>query len=240
MKSVPHLAAEKVRQFGREVKRLKVVGGIVEHLNLKGEAYLFGGGARDACFGRGRVVNDLDVVVSGKVDFDQACFSGLNVRKTNFGGYRLHAGEYEMDIWQLNESYAFVRDPTLDIGIGSLLNTVCFTTDSIAMSLDSGMVFVSKAFARALARKSIGFLSPPELLDPLVAARALRLILKLDLAPEESLALYLLKCVEIFGVSNVIEQEDKWHGPHYLNRMSLDAVLHQSDRALKSSVGMND
>lgn len=240
MKSVTKIAAEKVRRFGREVRRLDVVGGIVQHLNSKGEAYLFGGGARDACFGRGRMVNDLDVVVSGKVDINQACFSGLDVRRTNFGGYRLNAGQFEMDIWQLDESYAFTRNPNLDVGIGSLLKTVCFTTDSIAVSLDSGMVFVSKSFERALASKSIGFLAHPELLDPLVAARALRLILKLDLAAERPLAIYLLNCIECFGISNVIEQEGRWHGTRYLNKMSLDAVLRQSDSAFQSSLAVND
>jgi len=236
MNGVSPSAIDRVKRFGREVGRMKVVGDIVDHLNEYGEAYLFGGGARDAFFGRGRSVNDLDVVVSGHIDFNSACFDRIDIRRTNFGGYRFHAGDFEMDVWRLDESYAFRRNPCLPVGIDSLLDTVCFTTDSIAVSLESGSVFLSTAFARAAAHSTLGFVASPEALDPLVAARAARLMLKLGLAPDRHVASYLLMAVESFGVSSLLEQEARWHGVHYLHRMSLDALLYESRRVDRYSI----
>ncbi|WP_155742278.1 hypothetical protein [Xanthomonas graminis] len=225
MKRIPVSAVERVKRFGGDVARLHVVGDVVRKLNSSGEAYLFGGGARDACFGRSRQVNDLDIVVSGKIDINEPFFCDLEVRRTNFGGYRLNAGCFEMDLWQLDKSLAFVRNPHLSVGISSLLNTVCFTTDSIAMSLSSGEVYASSAFIKSIAERTIGFVARPEGLEPLVAARAIRLLVKLNLLPEADVAAYIRECAESFGVACLISQEGRWKGIQYLNRMSVDAVL---------------
>lgn len=225
MKRIPTSAVERVRRFGGDVARLQVAGEVVRRLNSTGEAYLFGGGARDACFGQSRHVNDLDIVVSGRLDINEPYFCALDVRRTNFGGYRFSAGFYEMDVWQLDESLAFVKNPELSVGIYSLLKTVCFTTDSIAMSLSSGELYTSPAFRNSLAEKTIGFVSRPDGPDPLVAVRAIRLLLKLNLLPEADLGAYIRECANIFGVDRLIAQESRWKGVQYLSKMSVDAVL---------------
>lgn len=210
----------------------------IQAINEKGEAYIFGGAARDVAFvGRG-VVNDLDIVVSGNFEADHLGQFGGGWRRTNFGGLRGSIGRFDVDIWDLRKSYAFRYDSSNFISVNNLLRTVCFSTDGIAVSLKTGRVIRSRAFEDALALKMLDFIVPPVDLQPVVAARIARLMLKLDLGLTPSVASYFVSCFEAFGVPALIDAESRWHGRRMLNEVSIQLVRAEIDNAIRIAYQM--
>src|SRR5262245_12446938 len=64
------------------------------------DIYLFGGMLRDlALFGREGFNSDIDVVVEGEWAAFSDYLETLGAKKNRFGGYRLSAGDWPIDIW---------------------------------------------------------------------------------------------------------------------------------------------
>lgn len=220
--SVP--VRDRLRRYVRRLRKDDELASFLRVLRKNGEPFIFGGAARDVAFGAGRLVHDLDIFVSGRIDAEEISQEASNLRKTNFGGLRMNVGRYEVDAWELQKSYAFRLDAPSYISIQNLLRTVCFSTDGIAVSLDSGRVLASRQFCESLEAGRLDFVVPPFQFEPVVATRIARLVLKLDLEMTPSVAGYFVRCVEDFGVSNLIESEARWGDHRMLNEIAVEQV----------------
>jgi len=232
MNRLPVQVAERLRRFVRKLKKDDDLESFIGILNATGEAYLFGGAPRDVAFGAGRLVNDLDIFVSGPVDIEQIRSVGTFVKRTNFGGFRLVIGKYEVDVWELDKSYAFRFDASSYISTRNLLNSVCFSTDGIALSLKSGRSTVTSAFLASLRDRRLDFVVPPPSLEPVVAARIARLALKLELGLTPAVASYFVECVDEIGVPSLIDAEARWGRHRMLNEMSMEQVKLEIKQAI--------
>jgi hypothetical protein len=229
---------DKLRRYVRLLGEQPGLAPLVREINAVGEAYIFGGAARDVVFAGKKLVNDLDIVVSGKIDPEMLSKFSEQVRRTNFGGYRIHTGEYEVDLWEIQNSYAFRFDSPSIISVHKLLDTVCFSTDAIAVSLESGRVFKSKAFDESLRSRRLDFVVPPSKFEPVVAARIARLVLKLKLEMTPSVASYFVPCVEKFGISAVIDSESRWKDRRMLNEIRMEQVRTELRLAISKAFEM--
>ncbi|WP_206860941.1 nucleotidyltransferase domain-containing protein [Lysobacter changpingensis] len=99
-----------------------------------GEIYLFGGMLRDlALFGRKGFNSDVDIVVEGDWKYFAAYLEHLGARKNKFGGYRLYAGEWPIDIWNAEETWAIRQGLVAYSGVESLTKTTVLNWDAILM-----------------------------------------------------------------------------------------------------------
>lgn len=223
MTRLPVGTAEKLRRFARRLARRDRLGRFLCELKQFGEPYLFGGAPRDVAFGAARSVHDLDIFVSGTVSrsvLEEFCGS---VRKTNFGGYRLNVDGYDVDIWELQRSYAF-RGGAVAVSCQNLLRAVCFSTDGVAISLSTRRILVEQSFLESLASRRLSFVNRPAAIEAVVGARIGRLALKLGLELSPDVAAYLDRCADADGWSSVIGAEARWGEHRILTDINLQAI----------------
>lgn len=216
--------AERLQRFVRGLKKRDELNGFFKVLNESGEAFLFGGAPRDVAFGAIDKVNDLDIFVSGHIDLDAINQFSSFVRYTNFGGLRLFVGKFEVDAWELDKSYAFRANADKFIGARSLLNSVCFSTDGIAVSLKTGRVTSTPAFKASLDHHCLDFVVPPAKIEAVIGARIARLALKLDLELTTEVAYYFSHCLDKYHANGLIDAEARWGHRRVLNEIVLEQI----------------
>lgn len=219
---LPNLS--RVRSIVRLLQKDDAVAALLKSCNEVGEAFLFGGIVRDAVLGFGGVFGDIDIFVSGPLDADFASGLSRYSRRTNFGGLRLVVGKFDIDIWELPQSYAFRIEKGRAISIPSLLDTVCFSSDAVAVSLLDSKIITTSKFRETVRNKSLTFVSPPRRLEILQAVRIARLMVKIDLLPDMEVAQFFVSAVRQFGVEGLVRAEEKWRGRRVLDAYLLDAV----------------
>lgn len=225
----------RLRAYVRALNNDEALSPFINSLNRVGEAYLFGGAPRDVSFVGRRLVNDLDIFVSGPIDYEEVSRVSKIVKKTNFGGLRLLVGPYDVDVWELSKSHAFKYDAASYVSVTNLLKSVCFSTDGIAVSLESGSVIKTTAFTKSLEHQRLDFVVPPSKIEPVVGARIARLVLKLHLELTPSVASYFVRCAEEFGVSSLIDAESRWGHRRILNEFSVEQVKNEIEVAIKKA-----
>lgn len=223
------LIAERLRRFVRRLKKDDDVSRFIAALNGRGEAYLFGGAPRDVAFGVGKRVHDLDIFVSGSIDAEDVARYSKSVSSTNFGGLRLVVGRFEVDAWELDKSYAFRMNASAYVSARSLLSTVCFSTDGVAVSLKSGRAIISSDFVTSYSDRRLDFIVPPSKLEAVVGVRIARLAVKLGLELTPAVASYFMRCVEEFGVASLIQAEARWGSHRMLNEIVVEQVRSDLD-----------
>lgn len=237
MSSAAVSVAERLRRFVRRLKKDDDLERFIAILNGPGEAYLFGGAPRDVAFGLGRRIHDLDIFVSGPIDAEEISRYSKFIRKTNFGGLRLVVGKFEVDAWELDKSYAFRMDASAHVSARALLNSVCFSTDGIAVSLKTGRSIITPEFMSSLADRRLDFIVEPKQIEAVVGVRIARLALKLELELTPAVANYFVRCVEEKGVSLLIDAESRWGEHRMLNEISVEQVRTELEEAILKARG---
>lgn len=209
--------AERLRSLVRLLYKDDAVSTLLRSCNEVGEAFLFGGAPRDALFGVEGVFGDIDIFVSGPLDTELAHELSRFSRRTNFGGMRLVVGKFDVDIWELPQSHAFRIEKGRSVSIPNLLDSVCFSTDGIAVSLLDGRVLATHIFQRTLRDRALRFVSPPLEFNILYAVRVARLIYRLRTWPDQEVARFFLDAADRSGVEGIVEAEGRWRGRRVLD-----------------------
>lgn len=220
--SYPH--SDELRSLVRLLNKDDAISELIRSCNRIGEAFLFGGVVRDIIFGSSGSFGDLDIFVSGPLDAEFAASISRSSRRTNFGGMRLVVGKYDVDIWELPQSYAFRIEKGRSISIESLLRTVCFSTDSVAVSLVDARVISSSSFRQSVRSRVLSFVSRPLRVDLLQAVRIARLVVKNDVIPDRVVARYYVDSLAAFGCTEFVHAESKWRGRRVLDSYLVDRV----------------
>lgn len=219
---------ERLRRYSAGLRKRDELGSFIDVLNDQGEAYLFGGAARDVAFGVPKTVHDLDIFVSGNIDIERIARFSV-VRRNKFGGFRLYISKMDVDAWELQKSYPFVNRISPYVSVFNLLRSVCFSTDGIAVSLMSGKTSRTEEFNESLKLRRLDFVTAPVLRDVTVAARIARLVLKLDLFPSRQVANYFLSCLSEYGADAILNAEGRWGNHVILNSILLEQVRSEFD-----------
>lgn len=114
------------------------LAGFVDFLSAalpQGDIYLFGGVLRDlALFGRRGFNSDVDIVVDGDWVGFARYLERLDAKRNKFGGYRLFAGEWPIDIWNAADTWAVKQGLVPYTGVQSLIATTVLNWDAILMN----------------------------------------------------------------------------------------------------------
>ncbi|WP_235565318.1 hypothetical protein [Lysobacter sp. Root494] len=215
---------DRARAIVRLLHKDDAVAALLRSCNEVGEAFLFGGMVRDAILGASGAFGDIDIFVSGPLDADFARSLSRYSRRTNFGGMRLVVGKFDVDIWELPQSQAFRIEKGRPISIPSLLDTVCFSTDAVAISLLDSRVIATSKFRGTVRDKVLKFVSVPRGTELLQAVRIARLLVKLDLIPHFDIAKYFLAAIAEFGAAGLVKAEEKWKGRRVLDDFLVEGV----------------
>lgn len=104
-----------------------------------GNLYLFGGVLRDlALFGRRGFHSDVDIVVEGSWGWLESYLEGVGAVRNKFGGYRLFVGDWPIDVWNAEDTWAIRRGLVSYAGIASLTKTTVLNWDAVLMNWRTG------------------------------------------------------------------------------------------------------
>jgi len=131
--SVMKLEASK--GFYKFIKNNPNVGHFIDELQNYGELIIIGGALRDFSFNR--TPRDLDIMVSSNVtDFDDL-MKNYDYRKNRFGGYKVSINDTELDIWSIQNNWAF-KNQYYDASFKNVTKGSFFNIDAIAFNLNTG------------------------------------------------------------------------------------------------------
>jgi hypothetical protein len=139
--------------------------------------------------------SDIDLVVSQVDSRDLgALASRYDATQNRFGGYRLRVGGsrgWHVDLWRLEDTWAFREKLVRPATPRALLETVFFSWDAAAYSLNEGRLMVSDTYFRELAIRKLGIVLRKVASPEKSAIRALRYWLRYEARISQPLAIFL-------------------------------------------------
>jgi hypothetical protein len=123
-------------------------------------AFLFGGALRDLMLrGLGHDPHDVDIVV-GKLTPDLLSYLGPHVRRrTRFGGLEVSIGHWDLDIWELSDTWAFREGLVPGGSFGDLPKTTFLNVQAIAAEVPSSrgatVRLAEHGFFRAIRHRTV-------------------------------------------------------------------------------------
>jgi hypothetical protein len=120
------------------IRRLKQddiqVAFLFNNLNQFGDLILVGGAVRDFAFFRNP--RDIDIIVNSKVsDFDEV-LKDFKYTKNRFGGYKVYLDNIEIDIWGINNNWAF-KEKILDTQFENISKGTFYNFDALALNINT-------------------------------------------------------------------------------------------------------
>lgn len=114
----------------------------IEKLSELTEIIFFGGAIRDLYFDNiNEKPRDLDIVLTSKRNFEQVEFliKQFSHRKNRFGGYKLAINGLELDIWYLENTWAF-QNKKLKMSEENLTRSVYLSVDGVSYNYNRRML----------------------------------------------------------------------------------------------------
>jgi hypothetical protein len=110
-------------------------------LTKHGDILLFGGAVRDILAHKSP--RDYDFVVTLRSSLLDGIVAAYDFCKNRFGGYKFALDGLKIDVWALNDTWAF-RNKLLSSAPENLTETVFLNIDSIAINLCQGNVYAKR------------------------------------------------------------------------------------------------
>lgn len=118
----------------------------------KGDVLAFGGVVRDiALYGVKSFSSDLDLIFVGNRDHFHNELQQKG-KKNKFGGYRLKVGDWDIDVWHIEDTWAFKHRKANYKNELSLLDTTIMSWDSVLYSLSKNRVYCHDGYFEDLAK----------------------------------------------------------------------------------------
>lgn len=191
---------------------------------------LFGGSARDiALEGRNATPRDLDVVVDGATQDElQEVFKLPN--RTFFGGLKGPIGGIHVDMWPLEKTWAFTREP-LDHKptFSDLMGTTPFNIENIAIEPTMFPTIYEGGFFSCMAEKTLEISCQPNVdaMPELTLIRAARFCKRfgLTLGPALQDFVYAAMGSKTFNQRKVQRVQRDYYGTEMLSWLELSSIL---------------
>jgi len=127
---------------------------------LGDDLLIFGGTIRDIALAGGPTnVSDVDLVLIGTKEQQLERWAvKVGATKNKFGGFRLETERCPLDVWRLEDTWAFRENRVKLAGPRSLLDTPFFTANMAYYSLSEQRVTSSESFRHAIAHRTLSLL----------------------------------------------------------------------------------
>ncbi len=179
----------------------------------KYDVVLFGGCVRDIIYNKLENWRDIDIVLCNKkgknlclkdtmLNFQQKYFD-MNIKKNQFGGYKVKFGDLTFDLWMLADTWAF-REGILLSERDNLLKSVFLNIDGYAYDWNQNL-FLEQCDRKKISMIDIVLEKNPNVLLNLIRAQYLsrkydiplsqRLLKKIEY--EKSKVNYKKKCIDV-------------------------------------------
>lgn len=242
--AAPHILADQFDAF-RNRRGIGVQAGIGDVMDTFGvhahwEAHVFGGFPRDLMVdGHDATPRDLDIVLA------RDCISEVKDelaeyvdRVTRFGGLHLSIGGWDVDVWSLEQTWAFRNDEEFEMSFEDLPKTTFLDVDAVAVSLNERRNRVREhGFFDALRTKTVGVNYRPNPYPALCVVRAFDIARRLDFALDVELVSYILETTEKLSPEDLLEAQKSHYGEIRLQPSELDRMLRTLQKRRYTNTG---
>lgn len=179
-----------------------------------GGVYLFGGVIRDlALVGRHGFKSDVDIVVEGDWTGSAKYLESLGAVRNKFGGYRLMAGQWPVDIWNAEETWAVREGFVSYTGVQALTRTTVLNWDAILMDWRSKRFICRSDYLESLQQRALDIVLEA---NPNPRGMAVRVFRHLSMRDARHIthraADYLESCAERYTLAELVASEIASYG----------------------------
>jgi hypothetical protein len=122
----------------------------------QGNIYLFGGVLRDlALYGKRGFNSDIDIVVDGDWAGFVEYLEYIGAGRNKFGGYRFSIGEWPIDVWNAEDTWAIREGLVPYNGVASLIKTTVLNWDAILMNWKTKYFICDPTYLQSLRERAI-------------------------------------------------------------------------------------
>jgi hypothetical protein len=194
-------------------------------------AVIFGGALRDLiAFGKSRVPRDVDIVVHGVTTSDlEVVFRDLICERNRFGGLRLQTKGWQVDIWGLQDTWAFRNYHFESSGFDSLVRTTFLNVEAIAAEIQTTRgrkrKIFSAGFFEAIENQvlDINFEINPH--PALCIVRSILMAIRLDFVLSRRLAEYLAEQMHSTTIAELMEVQEAHYGMVRIRKPRMQELL---------------
>jgi len=163
---------------------------MIYELEKYSDVYFFSGVIRDFFLNKNKI-RDIDIVLSRKCPIEEI-FADSVISKNSFGGYKIITTSITIDIWYLNESWAFKHQRTLDFELEKqIASTAFFNFSAVIFDLKNKNFNHTIHFLRFLRDKEIDIVFQPNQNTKLCVVNTLYYADKFNLKISSKLKKYL-------------------------------------------------
>jgi hypothetical protein len=180
----------------------------------QGDVFLFGGILRDlALLGRRGFNSDIDLVVQGDWSHCVRYLESVGARRNRFGGFRMQVGNWPIDVWNAEETWAIREGLVSFRGIASLTETTILNWDAILMDWRTRRFIYRERYLEELTARTLDVVLT-ENPNPLgMAARVFRHLCAKDAKQVTvNAAEYLINATATFGFEEIRNEELRSYG----------------------------
>ena len=195
------------------------------------EAYLFGGLIRDLVITTGIVKpRDVDVVFSG-ADVDEliSAIEGSVIRRTRFGGVSVNVCGWRLDLWPLEETWAFRSRLVPTISFGTLPCTTFLNIEAVTLQIKSSpgcpRSIFECGFFDAVRSRTLELNLEENPFPALAVARALVLASRMRYALGPRLVRYIAEYATTVSIEDVLRAQIQHYGFVRRDRSDLERWL---------------
>ncbi|MGV3346638.1 hypothetical protein ACGVWS_13195 [Enterobacteriaceae bacterium LUAb1] len=146
-----HLLRRRIRYYiksGRGGRQSETA--LIEALSQQARLYVFGGLIRDISLCTAHQFrSDIDLVFAGSKKQLQSSLADYGLQKISenkFGGFRVKDFTVNIDIWSLEETWAFKKNIIIQKDIESLLNTTLMTWDAVLYDIHHDRIITTDSW----------------------------------------------------------------------------------------------
>ena len=203
-------------------------------------AVIFGGVLRDLMlFGNSEVPRDVDVVVGdvSAEDLEKA-YKNLIYGKNRFGGLRLRAKGWMIDLWALNDTWAFREHLREPVDFNTLVRTTFLNVEAIAAEIPTHhgrpRPIYSGGFFETISGKVLDISFEPNPNPGLCVVRSIATALRLNWSISKRLGAYIVHHASLTPIQNLMAVQESHYGRVRIRQskmleylQAIDAQLHE-------------
>jgi hypothetical protein len=202
--------------------------------------YVFGGVLRDLLvLGLRKKPRDIDIVVDNGTTAELREALTPHIRRENrFGGFQLQINRWNLDVWPLDSTWAFVNNTGLEPNPENLPRTTFLNVEAIAVGIDeNGLVsdIFEHGFFDGIESRTLQINLKDNPYPALAAVRALATARKLGFFLSTELGRYIVDMENLLGTDALIAAQDSHYGYVRFRKREIHSLVMHIKQQLKST-----
>jgi hypothetical protein len=181
-------------------------------------------------FGNAQLPRDVDVVVAGASSKDlEAAFKDLICDRNRFGGFRLRPRGWLIDIWALEDTWAFRQQGIESFSFDALVQTTFLNVEAVAaeVSASTGRArsIYSAGFFEAVDDKILDINYEPNPYPILCVVRSITAAIRINWCLSRRLASYIVKHAGGASIRHLMEIQESHYGKARISQTKMTEYL---------------